>query len=122
MKNGLKEKTPVVVADRQDTFVDLDETTTATHPILIISDNPDMLKVMACTLEDAGYTVVAVTSVYEAEQWIQAAGAVGELPALILFDLASPGKSGAQVEEALHQLGGEPIIVTSAMRSTLLRG
>ena len=114
MDNLLGENTPLLVADRQDTPAVHREITAATHPILIINDDPTMLKALACTLEDAGYTVVAVTSGCEALQWIQAAGAVGELPALILLDLALPGVCRTQVAEALHQqVGGRvaPIIV-----------
>lgn len=107
MDNLLEENAPLLVADRQDTPAVHREITAATHPILIINDDPAMLKALACTLEDAGYTVVAVTSGCEALQWIQAAGAVDELPALILLDLALPVAGRAQVAEALHQQVGE---------------
>lgn len=121
MNHSLKNHAPLLVAYQQDTPAAYDETTSATHPILIVSDDPHMLKLMAGTLEDAGYTVAAVASGWEAVQWIQAARAVGELPALILLDLALPGICRSQMAEALRQPGRgvvEPIIVTSAMQPT----
>lgn len=121
MEDFLKENTLFVVADQQDAPVDVDEITTAAHPILIVNDDPDLLKIMTRTLEDAGYTVAAVSSGYEALQWIQAAGAVGELPALILLDLDLPAMYRPQMAKALRQQGRngvEPIIVTSTTQST----
>ncbi len=92
-------------------------TSTETRNILVVDDDPAILEVVAWTLEEAGYTVAAVTSGREALQWIQAAEAAGEPPALILLDLAMPGMNGEQVMASLRQKWGvnsAPIIILSA--------
>jgi CheY-like chemotaxis protein len=125
MNYFLEDHAPFVVAERQAEFVALDETISTARAILIIDDDPDILDVLAWTLEEAGYPVATVTSGREALQWIQAAAAVGEAPALILLDLAMPGMSGPQVMAALRQRWGteiSPIIVMSASQSANLHG
>ena len=125
MNYFLEEHAPFVVAERQAEFAAPCEPAATMHAILIIDDDPDILKVLAWALEEAGYTVATVTSGREALQWIQAAAAVGEPPALILLDLAMPGMSGAQVMAALRQRWGteiSPIIVMSASQSAPLHG
>lgn len=95
------------------------------HTILVIDDDPAILEIIAWALEDAGYTVAAVNSGREALQWIQAAEAVGEPPALILLDLAMPEMNGQQVVTALRQKWGAkivPFIVMSADRQAHLYG
>ena len=101
------------------------ETATVTRTILVIDDDSAILEMLAWALEDAGYTVAAVSSGREALQWIRAASAVGEPPVLILLDLALPGMSGQQVVAALHEQWGArvwPIIVISADSRAELRG
>jgi CheY-like chemotaxis protein len=92
-------------------------TSLETRNILVVDDDPAILDTVAWALEEAGYTVAAVTSGREALQWIQAAEAAGEPPALILLDLAMPGMNGQQVMIALRQKWGAnsaPIIILSA--------
>lgn len=123
MKNSQGEPASLVVDNQTEPA--RCETPATTHTILIIDDDPDLLELLAWTLEEAGYTVAAVTSGREALQWIQAAEAAGEPPALILLDLAMPGMSGPQVVAALHQKWGVkvlPIIVISADQYAPLRG
>jgi DNA-binding response OmpR family regulator len=123
MKNLQEDYAPLIVAERQEEYAAPRETTTATRPILIIDDDLHLLEMLAWTLEEEGYTVAAVTSGREALQWIQAAAAVDELPALILLDLAMPGMNGAQLVEAMRQRWGSnvsPIIVISAAQSAHL--
>lgn len=124
MKDSQGEPASLVV-DNQQAEPACCETPATTHTVLIIDDDSDLLELLAWTLEEAGYTVAAVTSGREALQWIQAAEAVGEPPALILLDLAMPGMSGPQVVAALHQKWGvkvSPIIVISADQYAALRG
>lgn len=123
MQNLQKDYAPLIVAERQEEYAAPREMGTATHPILIIDDDLNLLETLAWTLEEAGYTVTAVTSGREALQWIQAAAAVDEFPTLILLDLAMPGMNGLQVVEALRQRWGStvsPIMVISASQSAHL--
>ncbi len=125
MKPFLEEHAPLVVAERQADYAASGDPIATTRAILIIDDDPDILAALAWTLEEEGYTVATVTSGREALQWIQAAAAAGEPPALILLDLAMPGMSGAQVIAALRQKWGtdiSPIIVMSANQSAPLQG
>ena len=123
MKNSQGEPASLVVDNQTD--LARCEPPATTHTILVIDDDPDLLEILAWALEEAGYTVAAVTSGREALQWIQAAEAVGEPPAVILLDLAMPGMSGPQVVAALRQKWGvkvSPIIVISADQYAPLRG
>lgn len=98
---------------------------TEPHTILVIDDDQAILEIVAWVLEDGGYTVAAVNSGREALQWIQAAEAAGEPPALILLDLAMPGMNGQQVVTALRRKWGVksvPIVIISADRQAHLRG
>lgn len=100
-------------------------TAATTRTVLVIDDDPALLEVLSWALEEAGYTVAAVTSGREALQWIQAAEAAGEPPVLILLDLAMPGMSGQQVAAALRGQWGanvSPIIVISGDLQAELRG
>ena len=92
--------------------------------ILVVDDDQAILEIIAWALEDAGYTVAAVNSGREALQWIQAAEAVGEPPALILLDLAMPEMNGQQVVAALRQQWRGrlvPIIIITADIQARLR-
>lgn len=121
MKNLQEDYAPLIVAERQEEYAV--RQIKAASPILIIDDDLNLLEMLAWTLEEAGYTVAAVTSGREALQWIQAAAAVDELPTLILLDLAMPGMNGAQVVQAMRQRWGgtiPPIMVISAAQSVHL--
>jgi CheY-like chemotaxis protein len=123
MKNLQEDYAPLIVAAREEEYAASRQIRTITRPILIIDDDLTLLQMLAWTLEEAGYTVAAVTSGREALQWIQAAAAVDELPAVILLDLSMPGMNGAQVAEAIRQRWGgnvSPIIVISASPSAHL--
>src|SRR5579859_651879 len=125
MSHALEESAPLAVTDHRRYLSDRHETTSSARPILVIDDDPAILEVVSCALEDAGYMVAAVSSGREAFQWILAARAVGEPPALILLDLAMPGMSGQQLVLALRQRWGarlSPIIIISADRHASLRG
>lgn len=118
MKQRQEEGAPAVVSDQPPVA-------TTPRTILVIDDDPALLEVLSWALEEAGYTVAAVTSGREALQWIQAAEAVGEPPVLVLLDLAMPGMSGQQVAAALRRQWGAnslPIIVISGDRQAELRG
>jgi signal transduction histidine kinase/DNA-binding response OmpR family regulator/CHASE3 domain sensor protein len=80
--------------------------------ILCVDDEPDVLKYLQLTFEDAGYQVLLAHDFDEA-----VAGARDRDPDLICLDLAMPGKDGFAVIDRLRehpQLTDIPILVVSA--------
>ncbi len=125
MNYFLEEHAPLVVADDNEQAAVRRATDASVRTILVIDDDQATLQAVAWMLEDQGYTVAAVSGGREAFQWILAARAVGEPPALILLDLMMPGMSGPQLVAALRQTWGAkipPIIIISADRDASLRG
>jgi DNA-binding response OmpR family regulator len=81
--------------------------------ILIIDDEPDLLKLTKFALEAQGYEVKTAISAEDAFKAIEK-----ERPDLLLLDLKLPGKSGFWFEKELKSNGklkDIPIIVLSAM-------
>ena len=79
--------------------------------ILCVDDDPDVLKYLRLTFEDAGYRVLLATNHDEA-----IAGAQTHLPDLICLDLVMPEKDGYAVMRSLRTdpaLAKVPIIVVS---------
>jgi len=62
------------------------------NKILVIEDEPDVLRLVAANLESAGFSVITASDGIEG-----LAKARAELPALILLDLMLPGMSGLEV-------------------------
>ena len=80
--------------------------------ILCVDDEPDVLKYLQLTFEDAGYQVLLAHDFEEA-----IAGARVHRPDLICLDLAMPGKDGFAVISSLREhreLADIPILVVSA--------
>ena len=80
--------------------------------ILCVDDEPDVLKYLRLTFEDAGYQVLLAHDFDEA-----IAGAWAHRPDLICLDLAMPGKDGFAVMDRLSgnpELADIPILVVSA--------
>jgi two-component system sensor histidine kinase/response regulator len=79
--------------------------------ILCVDDNPDILKFLKLTFEDAGYRV-ALAPDYDGALEL----ARTERPALICLDLCMPGKDGFAVMQALRgdgALSAIPVVVVS---------
>lgn len=66
--------------------------------ILIVDDEPDVLRLVESTLADAGYNVVAARG---AEGAIKAFEKMSEGPALLLTDVVMPGMSGPMLVDQL---------------------
>ncbi|MFQ5839492.1 MAG: sigma-54-dependent transcriptional regulator [Candidatus Methylomirabilales bacterium] len=81
----------------------------AHEEILIVDDEPNILKVIKDILVDEGYRVRTVQSGEEALKLMQKA-----TPDAIILDIWLPGIDGLQTLEAVTQLGGEtPVIMIS---------
>ncbi len=80
--------------------------------ILCVDDEPDALKYLQLTFEDAGYRVLTARGHDEAIE-----GARADRPDLICLDLSMPGKDGFAVVKSLRAdpaLADVPILVVSA--------
>jgi CheY-like chemotaxis protein len=69
-----------------------------TRRILVIDDDPDIVRILRYMLRDAGYSVIYA---YNGADGIQKAKT--EKPDLVLTDLAMPNVSGLDVIETLHK-------------------
>jgi two-component system KDP operon response regulator KdpE len=77
--------------------------------ILVVDDEPQILRVMRASLQPRGYEVRTAPGGREALDEIHK-----QPPDLIILDLAMPGMSGLEVCRAVRQFSPTPIIVLSA--------
>jgi two-component system response regulator GlrR len=86
-------------------------TDTPTGPsILVVDDDPDMLRLLSMRLTAAGYRVLAVTSAESALNQLAL-----ERPALVLSDVQLPGKDGLALFDAVRaQHPSLPVILLTA--------
>ena len=83
------------------------------HPILVVDDDPKIVRLVRAYLERAGHTVV------EAGDGGSALEAIARLdPALVVLDLMLPGVDGLAILEAVRQRGATPVIIVSARGTT----
>lgn len=81
-----------------------------THKILVVDDDPDILKLLAMRLQTAGYAVETAAS---AEQALALAAA--SKPHLVVTDLRMGGMSGLALFDTLHQNDPSlPVIILTA--------
>jgi two-component system, OmpR family, KDP operon response regulator KdpE len=80
--------------------------------ILVVDDEPQILRVMRASLPARGYEVITALSGEEALHQIRK-----QMPELIILDLAMPGMSGLEVCRQVRELASVPIIVLSAKGS-----
>ena len=82
-----------------------------TKSILVIDDDPHMLKLMKITLEREGYDVILATD-----------GIVGisllkeTKPDLVLLDILMPGIDGYEVLDRIRRESNVPVIMMTAVR------
>lgn len=67
-----------------------------TAKILVVEDDPDIMRILVHTLKGAGYQVIQA---YDGEDAIHKVKA--QMPALVLTDLAMPKVSGPEVIEVI---------------------
>ncbi|MBZ5535724.1 MAG: response regulator transcription factor [Acidobacteriia bacterium] len=80
--------------------------------LLVVDDEPQILRVMRTSLPVRGYDVRTVASGEEALDEVRK-----ELPDVIILDLMMPGMSGLEVCRRLREFSEVPIIVLSARGS-----
>ena len=75
--------------------------------VLVVDDEPDILAVIAQTLEPAGYEVTTVSRGAEALEFMRR-----EVPAVVVLDLKLPDVSGAAVlKEIREKYGQVPVVI-----------
>ena len=79
------------------------------NTILIIDDEPSIIKVLTISLEDAGYKVVECNNGKEGGRL-----AVSVRPELIILDLGLPDIDGKEIIKQVREWSQIPIIVCSA--------
>lgn len=88
----------------------LDETS-LTKRILVVDDDPDILRVVSYTLALDGFEVATVTSAKEAQQWIERHG----LPHLAVVDIMMPGVDGLAFCREVQKYSDLPVIMLTAI-------
>ena len=78
-------------------------------PILVVDDDPLMLRVVRDALDGAGYAPIVTGDCNELPGIIQA-----EKPHLVLLDLVLPGADGIELMESVPELADLPVIFISA--------
>ena len=78
--------------------------------ILVVDDEPQILRALGTTLRGAGYTVDTAAT---AEAALAAAAA--QPPAVVIVDLVLPDRSGTEVTRELRTWTDAPVIVLSAV-------
>ncbi len=77
--------------------------------ILVVDDEPKIVRLVADYLADAGFTVTTARSGDEALMRVRT-----ESPALVVLDLGLPGLDGLDVTRAIRREGELPIIIVTA--------
>ncbi len=79
------------------------------NKILIVEDEPDLSRLLAEYIVQAGYTAHIINNGAEAEAWAQQ-----ENPILVVLDLMLPGKNGLDICRDLRKSSDVPIVITTA--------
>lgn len=79
--------------------------------ILVVDDDPLVLRIVASTLEAAGYDVVGTASAKEAKNFIEKDG----LPHLVIVDIRMPGVSGLELCRELRRSSDVPMIMLTSV-------
>jgi len=79
--------------------------------ILVVDDDPDILRVVRYTLELEGFEVGAAGSAHEAMEWIRKNG----LPHLAVVDIMMPGRNGIELCRDVQRFSDLPVIMLTAV-------
>jgi CheY-like chemotaxis protein len=81
--------------------------------ILVVDDHPDILRLLICLLETAGYAVITATRGDDAlEQW------QAHQPDLVLLDINLPGMTGDTVCHVIKTSSSTPVIIMTGQAVT----
>jgi DNA-binding response OmpR family regulator len=88
--------------------------------ILVVDDDPAILRLVSAKLESVGYKVFTAASGQQALDVIERVG----VPHLAIVDVDMPGMSGFEFCQIVHQFVDLPVIVLSAIEheETIVRG
>ena len=79
------------------------------QPVLVVDDDPQMLRFVRDALERAGYSPIVTGDYRDLSRIIQA-----QKPHLILLDLVLPGADGIELMESVTEMSDLPVIFISA--------
>jgi DNA-binding response OmpR family regulator len=90
------------------------------HRILVVDDDPDILRLVSAKLDRAGFDVLTASSGQRALDMIERRG----LPHLAIVDLMMPGMSGFDFCQTVQQYTDLPVIMLTAIdeEETVIRG
>jgi DNA-binding response OmpR family regulator len=77
--------------------------------ILIVDDDPDIVRLLAAALREAGYAPLAAASAIEGLRAL-----FNERPNLILLDVMMPGMDGWEMAARVRELSDVPLIMVTA--------
>ena len=88
--------------------------------ILVVDDDPDILRLVSAKLDRAGFDVLTASSGQQALDMIERRG----LPHLAIVDLMMPGMSGFDFCQTVQQYTDLPVIMLTAIdeEETVIRG
>lgn len=79
--------------------------------VLVVDDDPDILKLVRYTLEEAQFEVVAAGSARAALDEVAANG----LPHLAIVDIMMPEMDGIELSQKIHEFSDLPVIMLTAV-------
>ncbi len=79
--------------------------------ILVVDDDPDILRVVSVTLELEGFEIGTAESAPGALDWIRRHG----LPHLAVIDIMMPGTNGIELAREIHKFCDLPIVMLTAV-------
>jgi len=79
------------------------------RPILVVDDEPGILKILSIQLKHDGYEVITTTSGEEAVELVREKD-----PSLILLDILMPGVTGLEVLDRIRAFSQVPVIIFTA--------
>ena len=90
------------------------------HRILVVDDDPDILRLVSAKLDSAGFDVLTASSGQRALDMIERRG----LPHLAVVDLMMPGMSGYDFCQTVQQYTDLPVIMLTAIveEENVIRG
>lgn len=83
----------------------------AARRILVVDDDPDILRMVRVTLELEGFEIGTADSASAAQEWIGQHG----LPHLAIVDIMMPGTNGIELAREVQKFADLPVIMLTAV-------